>query len=119
MMTWSKRYGLLTGKDYLEIVEMPTSHMYQLTALFVRLHKELGKLTADNIPALPVIAAEFDHLELLDPTLTVTTGLSYINRLEQQFASVHETAYPLIALLTEIRALQAQLEQCYEEEAEV
>jgi hypothetical protein len=29
-----------------------------------------------------------------------------------------EEAYPLIALLTEIRALLAQLEQWYEEEAE-
>jgi hypothetical protein len=35
--------------------------------------------------------------------------------LEKSFAAIREEAYPLIALLTEIRALQAQMEQWYEE----
>jgi hypothetical protein len=41
-----------------------------------------------------------------------------VNRLEQTFASIQEKAYPLISLLTVIRALEAQLEQWYEEEME-
>ncbi|MCL6602567.1 MAG: hydrolase/acyltransferase [Paenibacillus sp.] len=117
-MTTNKRYGLLKSDNQLEFVEMPDSHMYQLTALFVRLHKEINKLTADNIPVLPQMIAEFDNLELVDRSHSVVSGLDYINRLEQRFASIHEKEYPLLSLLTEIRALQAQLEQWYEEEAE-
>jgi hypothetical protein len=41
-----------------------------------------------------------------------------LNNLEQDFAQIKEQSYPLISLLTEIRALQAQLEQWYEEEYE-
>jgi hypothetical protein len=113
------RYGMLQLGEHLEFVEMPASHMYQLTALNRRLHKEIDKLSAGNIPQLPILAMECDNLEVIDERYPVTSGLDYINRLEQNFASISETAYPLISLLTEIRALQAQLEQWYEEEFEV
>jgi hypothetical protein len=112
------RYAILKLDSELEFVEMPSSHMYQLTALNRRLHKELEKLTAVNVPVLPVVIAECDNLELIGPTYSPTQGLAYINRLEQTFAAIKEQAYPLISLLTEIRALQAQLEQWYEEELE-
>lgn len=112
------RYVLLKLNDQLTFVEMPSSHAYQLTALNHRLHKEIGKLTADNIPVLPYAIAEFDRLDITSPDYKITRGLDYINVLERSFAATQEKAYPLIALLTEIRALQAQLEQWYEEEYE-
>ena len=62
--------------------------------------------------------AECDALELLREGDVLESGLGYINRLESAFASIQEKEYPLISLLTEIRALQAQLEQWYEEEEE-
>ncbi|MCD1259496.1 hydrolase/acyltransferase [Paenibacillus athensensis] len=110
------RYAILKLEDQLEFVEMPSSYMYQLTALNQRLHKELDKLTADNVPRLPRVIAECNDLELIGAGFVLTQGLDYINRLEQAFAAIQEKAYPLISLLTEIRALQAQLEQWYEEE---
>lgn len=110
------KYALLQTQAQLEFVEMPATHMYQLTALHQRLHKELDKLTADHVPALPRVVAECHDLELIEPSYTITDGLTYINKLEQDFASIQEQSYPLISLLTEIRALQAQLEQWYEEE---
>ena len=100
----------------MQFVEMPATHAYQLSALNLRLHKELSKLTADNVPTLPKAVAECRELELLDETIVPINGLSYINELERSFSGIREQAYPLIALLTEIRALQAQLEQWYEEE---
>lgn len=103
----------------LEFVEMPASHAYQLSALNLRLHKELSKLTADNVPELPRAVAECRSLDLLDESLTAIDGLTYINELERRFSAIRERAYPLISLLTEIRALQAQLEQWYEEEADL
>jgi hypothetical protein len=112
------RYGMLQLGDALEFVEMPATHMYQLTALNRRLHKEIAKFTTGNIPVLPIMAIECDNLEIMDERYPVTNGLDYINRLERDFASITETAYPLISLLTEIRALQAQLEQWYEDELE-
>jgi hypothetical protein len=119
MVMAKMRYGMLQLGEHLEFVEMPDSHMYQLTALNRRLHKEIAKLTAGNIPQLPVMTIECDNLEVMDQRYPVTSGLDYINRLEQNFAGITETAYPLISLLTEIRALQAQLEQWYEDEMEV
>ncbi|WP_019536768.1 hypothetical protein [Paenibacillus ginsengihumi] len=113
------RYALLKANDRLEFVEMPATHMYQLTALNRRLHKELDKLTAAEIPTLPVLVAEFDNLELVQPGYEVQNGLDYVSRLEQSFVAIQERNYPLISLLTEIRALQAQLEQWYEEEEEL
>lgn len=99
-------------------VEMPATHAYQLSALILRLHKELSKLTADNVPELPNAIAECAGLELLIENEAPVSGLAYINELEKSFAAIRETSYPLVSLLTEIRALQAQLEQWYEEEAE-
>jgi len=110
------KYAILKLRDRLEFVEMPASHMYQLTALNQRLHKEIEKLTAENVPELPRVIAECDNLELVDPSCRLHGGLDYINDLERSFAAIDEKSYPLISLLTEIRALQAQLEQWYEEE---
>lgn len=112
------RYALLKLGDRLEFVEMPASHMYQLTALNRRLHKEIGKLTASDVPELPHLIMECDNLELVHPEFPLLNGLEYINRLEQSFADIQESSYPLVSLLTEIRALQAQLEQWYEEAEE-
>jgi len=113
------KYGILQFQDRLEFVEMPASHMYQLTALNRRLHKELDKLTAEQVPNLPRVIGECASLELVaDSGYAVVSGLDYLNELEQSFAAVNEKSYPLISLLTEIRALQAQLEQWYEEEYE-
>jgi hypothetical protein len=112
------RYAILKQEDQLEFVEMPSTHMYQLTALNRRLHKELDKLTAVNVPKLPRVIAECDNLELIEPGEAPTQGLAYVNRLEHTFAAIQEKEYPLISLLTEIRALGAQLEQWYEEELE-
>ncbi|OAS20500.1 hydrolase/acyltransferase [Paenibacillus oryzisoli] len=113
------RYAILKLDQQLEFVEMPSSYSYQLTALNQRLHKELEKLTADHVPQLPRVIAECDDLELIGTTYPLIQGLDYINRLEQSFAGIQEKSYPLISLLTEIRALQAQLEQWYEEEFEL
>jgi len=116
-MTPQWKYVILQSGDQLEFVEMPHEYAYQLSALILRLRKEMDKLTAGNAPRLPMVVAECEGLELLDEHCKKTGGLDYINRLEQTYASIQETNYPLIALLTEIRALQAQLEQWYEEEA--
>jgi hypothetical protein len=115
----TKRYVILQFIGHIEFVEMPASHAYQLTALHLRLHKELEKLTASNIPALPKVIAECDALDMVSLNYKLHNGLDYINQLEQTFASINEKAYPLISLLTEIRALQAQLEQWYEDEEEL
>lgn len=117
-MSQPKKIAILQKADHIEFVEMPASHMYQLTALHQRLHKEIDKLTAAHIPRLPHVIAECEAIELVDLSYSITPGLSYINGLEQSFASIQEKQYPLISLLTEIRALQAQLEQWYEEETE-
>ncbi|MGG4340921.1 hydrolase/acyltransferase [Paenibacillus lautus] len=112
------RYVILKGQDELLFVEMPSDYAYQLSALNLRLNKEIDKLTAPGKPQLPLAVAECDNLDLLQESLSIQGGLEYINELEQAFASLKETEYPLISLLTEIRALQAQLEQWYEEEAQ-
>lgn len=109
------RYVLLKQNDSIQFVEMPASHAYQLSALNLRLHKEIDKLTAEHIPSLPYAVAECNDVELHDSSITIVSGLDYINSLEKDFAGVQEKSYPLISLLTEIRALQAQLEQWYEE----
>ncbi|MFS0727111.1 hydrolase/acyltransferase [Paenibacillus sp. 1P07SE] len=112
------RYVLMKDADHLSVVEMPASHAYQLSALNLRLHKEIDKLTADAVPELPYAIGECSELELHDDAIAITDGLVYINELERSFSAIQEKAYPLISLLTEIRALQAQLEQWYEEELE-
>ncbi|THF73966.1 hydrolase/acyltransferase [Cohnella fermenti] len=116
----NKSYNILHNADgTLLFVEMPATHAYQLSALNLRLHKELAKLTADNVPALPKAVAECASLELLDENASPMNGLAYLNELEASFSAIRESAYPLVSLLTEIRALQAQLEQWYEEEEEL
>jgi len=112
----SMRYVILQQDADLMFVEMPEEHAYQLSALNLRLNKEIDKLTAANVPNLPLAIAECDHLDLLQPSLHITSGIHYINELESTFAAIQEENYPLVSLLTEIRALQAQLEQWYEEE---
>lgn len=113
------KYAVLQLDQQIEFVELPASHMYQLTALNLRLHKELEKLTASNVPSLPKVIAECEGLDIVNPSYKLHHGLDYINQLEKAFSSINEQAYPLISLLTEIRALQAQLEQWYEEEEEL
>lgn len=110
------RIVILKLDDELQFVEMPSSYAYQLSALNGRLHKEIEKLTATNVPRLPAAIAECDNIAFTVPQYSLISGLDYINELERAFASIDEQAYPLISLLTEIRALQAQLEQWYEEE---
>lgn len=110
------RYVILQLNDKLQYVEMPSDYAYQLSALNLRLNKEFSKLTAPDKPELPLAIAECDNLDLLQESAQLVSGLDYINKLERTFASLDETHYPLISLLTEIRALQAQLEQWYEEE---
>lgn len=111
------RYVILQLSDKLQFVEMPADYAYQLSALNLRLNKEISKLTTPDKPALPLAVAECDNLDLLQEATQTVSGLDYINELERNFASLDESNYPLISLLTEIRALQAQLEQWYEEEA--
>lgn len=109
------RYLLLMEADGLRFVSMPESYMYQLIALLKRLHKEIDKLTIEQRPELPTVLAECSDVEILADSLPVVDGLAYVNELEQRFARLQETVYPLISLLTEIRALQAQLEFLLEE----
>lgn len=111
------RYVILQQQQELQFVEMPADYAYQLSALNLRLNKEIAKLTAASVPQLPLAIAECDALDLLQEQYHIQGGLDYINQLEQAFAAIDEKSYPLISLLTEIRALQAQLEQWYEEEA--
>ncbi|WP_308638489.1 hydrolase/acyltransferase [Paenibacillus silvisoli] len=110
------RYIVMKSEQELSFVEMPESHAYQLSALNLRLHKEIDKLTAASVPVLPYAIAECADVELHDKSVVIESGLDYMNRLEKDFSSIEEKSYPLISLLTEIRALQAQLEQWYEEE---
>lgn len=109
------RYVLLQQQTQLTFVEMPASHAYQLSALNLRLRKEIDKLTAEEVPVLPLAVAECDAVELHSNEVRIVSGLQYINELEAEFSAIIEKSYPLISLLTEIRALQAQLEQWYEE----
>jgi len=115
MNTSPMRYVILQQDNQLEYVEMPADYAYQLSALNLRLHKEISKLTVADVPTLPHAIAECSNLELLQDGTQTIGGLHYINTLEQSFAELQEKEYPLISLLTEIRALQAQLEQWYEE----
>ncbi|AZK48332.1 hydrolase/acyltransferase [Paenibacillus lentus] len=114
----SMRYVILQQDCNLRFVEMPSDYAYQLSALNLRLNKEIEKLTAAEVPSLPRAIAECNELDLLQESLQITSGLDYINELEAAFSAIREENYPLISLLTEIRALQAQLEQWYEEEGQ-
>ncbi len=110
------RYLILQETTGLRFVAMPESYMYQLVALLKRLHKEIDKLTIADRPELPTVLAECADLEMLSGSHQVEEGLSYVSELEQRFSRLQEGVYPLISLLTEIRALQAQLEFLQEDE---
>jgi hypothetical protein len=112
------RYLLLSDAGRLCFVSLPEAYMYQLVALIKRLYKEIDKLTSEQKPALPKLIAECSSLDLYDQDCPVLPGLTYVNELEQRFAKLPETQYPLVSLLTEIRALQAQLEFLQEEETQ-
>ncbi|QQE74885.1 hydrolase/acyltransferase [Brevibacillus composti] len=110
------RYLILQEKTGLRFVAMPESYMYQLVALLKRLQKEIDKLTIEGRPELPAVVAECSGLELLGDGTEIEDGLAYVSQLEKRFSALKEDVYPLISLLTEIRALQAQLEFLQEEE---
>ncbi|MFF0829721.1 hydrolase/acyltransferase [Brevibacillus sp. NPDC003359] len=110
------RYLLLQSRDGLQFVSLPESHMYQLIALLKRLYKEIDKLTITERPELPTVLADCADVERLESGLSIVDGLEYVSGLERRFAALQETEYPLISLLTEIRALQAQLEFLHEDE---
>ncbi|AMA74249.1 MULTISPECIES: hypothetical protein [Aneurinibacillus] len=109
------RYCILSVENKLQFVAMPSGYMYQLIALLRRLHKEIDKLTVAERPVLPHIIAECSDIELHDTNARIIQGIDYLANLEKQFASLKEEHYPLISLLTEIRALHAQLEYLAEE----
>jgi hypothetical protein len=118
-MSQKYKYVWLQHESELTIVEMPSDYAYQLSALNLRLHKEVTKLTVTPTWILPkVIAESGPELIIHHEHLIVQNGLAYMETLEKNFATLDEKTYPLVALLTEIRALLAQLEQWYEEEAE-
>lgn len=108
-------YCILSNENRIEFIAMPSDYMYQLVALLRRLHKEIDKLTTENRPTLPVVVGECTELELHNSEYAVISGLDYLAALESRFAALNEENYPLISLLTEIRALHAQLEYLVEE----
>jgi hypothetical protein len=77
------RYCILQQELELIFVEMPSDYAYQLSALNLRLHKEIAKLTAAQVPFLPKAVAECDALDLLRESDKIISGLDYINELEQ------------------------------------
>jgi hypothetical protein len=94
---------------------MPADYSYQLIALLQRLEKEVTKLPTVAADFLPRSLLEFTNMDNI-ALLKVTDGLQFLNELEAKFVSIQaNTAYPVIALLTEIRALQAQMEQWYDD----
>jgi hypothetical protein len=109
------RYCILSTEKELQFVAMPDSYMYQLIALLKRLHKEIDKLTTASRPTLPEVIAECSELEVHADHVNIIQGITYLSELEKQFADLQEENYPLISLLTEIRALHAQLEYLVEE----
>lgn len=108
------RYCILTNGQQTEFIALPGEYTDQFIALIRRLHKEIDKLTVEQPPILPVVLGEVDEIHWIENSPAID-GLAYIHQLEKQFANVQEENYPLISLLTEIRALQAQLEHLVEE----
>jgi hypothetical protein len=109
------RYCILSAEQELQFVSMPDGYMYQLVALLRRLHKEIDKLTVANRPVLPEVLAECGDVEVHHEHVRIIQGIDYLADLEQKFAALKEEHYPLISLLTEIRALHAQMEYLMEE----
>ncbi|WP_025026347.1 hypothetical protein [Caldalkalibacillus mannanilyticus] len=109
-------YCLIQEDKKLRLISIVPTHMYQFTALIFRLHKEVNKLTVDKLPLIPEVLLECNEVEVAADSIQVQDGLEYINELEARFAALKEENYPLISLLTEIRAFQAQLEYLLEEQ---
>jgi len=113
---YTVNHCLIKENDKLILISIVPSHMYQFTALIYRLHKEISKLTVDTIPVVPEVLLECGPVEVTSPDIMIQDGLDYINTLEKRFSELKEENYPLISLLTEIRAFQAQLEYLLEEQ---
>jgi hypothetical protein len=109
------RYCLINEAERLFLVSIDAAYMYQFTALIYRLHKEVEKLTVAHPPFIPEVLLECTEAEVSSPQIEPLDGLSYINQLEARFAKLQDETYPVISLLTEIRAFQAQLEYLIEE----
>jgi hypothetical protein len=110
------KHCLIKENDQLILVSIAETHMYQFTALIFRLHKEVSKLTVEHLPSVPEVLLECAQAEVNSNDIQVMEGLDYINELEARFAKLKEENYPLLSLLTEIRAFQAQLEFLLEEQ---
>jgi hypothetical protein len=111
------RYMIALGTEDIKFIYMPATHMYQLVALNLRLQKEITKLTADVLPELDEFIADVDDIHIYAAgagVCEIYSGLEYLNELEKLFMDIDEREYPIVSLLTEIRALQAQLEQFFE-----
>ncbi|HBI02935.1 MAG TPA: hydrolase/acyltransferase [Paenibacillaceae bacterium] len=108
------RYCILEQGDQIQFVSIPDDYMNQFIALIHRLHKEIDKLTVAVPPSLPHVIGESHHIDWLGKS-PVQDGLSYLIHLESDFIELEESNYPIIALLTEIRALKAQFEHLLEE----
>lgn len=108
------RYCILEKGDKIQFVSVPDEYINQMIALIRRLHKEVDKLTVKHLPSLPRVIGEFGDIEWLEEC-PARDGLDFIGDLEKQFLQLRENQYPVVALLTEIRALKAQLEHLVEE----
>jgi hypothetical protein len=108
------RYCILELDGHIQFVSIPDEYVNQFIALIRRLHKEINKLTVKDIPNLPYVLGESHHIEWLEKP-PVQDGLSFLIHLEHDFMELEENQYPVISLLTEIRALKAQFEHLLEE----
>lgn len=108
------RYCILEQGEKILFISIPDEYMNQFIALIHRLHKEIDKLTVANAPSLPRVLGESHHIDWLEKS-PVQDGLSYLIHLEDDFIELEENQYPIISLLTEIRAIKAQFEHLLEE----
>jgi desulfoferrodoxin (superoxide reductase-like protein) len=109
------RYCILEQGESIQFVSIPDEYVNQFIALIRRLHKEIGKLSVSLPPSLPHVLGESHHIDWLEKS-HVQDGLSYLIHLENDFMELEDSQYPVIALLTEIRALKAQFEHLLEED---
>jgi len=103
------RYLLVQNKGVYTIIAVTNEYMDQFIGLIRRLRKELPKIKSNFLPQLPVILAEFRYLELHEE-VPLIDGNNFLDELERDFMNITETTYPVRSLLTEIRAVKAQLE---------
>jgi hypothetical protein len=108
-------YCILEQGENIQFVSIPDEYVNQFIALIRRLHKEIDKLTVAMPPSLPYVIGESHHIDWLEKS-PVQDGLSFLIKLENEFIELEESNYPIIALLTEIRALKAQFEHLLEED---